>query len=519
MKLRRSGSARPVLSVERLEERLTMSASVGSLHATATPNLTSMKKPLGSSTPYGMTPAQIRTAYGFNNISFNGVVGDGAGQTIAIVDARHDPTIANDLHVFDQTFGLADPPSFNVVNMNGGTKLPKKSRGWSQEIAIDVEWAHAIAPSANILLVEAKSSSYFGTAIDYARHVPGVTVVSVSAGGDEFRSEAAADELFTTLPGHVGITFVFAAGDDGGKAEYPSSSPYVLSVGGTSLYTDGSGHYGGETVWSKGGGGASKYEGVPSYQSGLSLTSRGTPDVTYDGDPETGFAVYDTFGTGGWGQFGGTSIGTPQWAALIAIANQGRSLAGKQPLANAQAALYSMPSADFHDITAGNNNNQATAGYDLSSGLGSPVANMLIPDLVSFNGSTNFTVTPLVSVNTGKTSKQIDFGSIVLGPGAVVSQEVGSGNVQNVPTGVRDLVASNVAARRLSYSLPAVSQTMPSANLAGQWAADSSASRKNGSSKLRRHAKQLAEKLPTFQDAGDTNLAGVDSFFAGLASV
>src|SRR5205823_1403804 len=119
------------------------------------------------------------------------------------------------------------------------------------------------------------------------------------------------------------------------------------SVGGTSLTTDGSGQYVGETVWSSGGGGRSKFEGVPSYQNGLGVTSRGTPDVTYNSDPETGFAVYDTYGTGGWGQFGGTSIGTPQWAALIAIANQGRTLAGKQPLGNAQAALYTMPSADF----------------------------------------------------------------------------------------------------------------------------------------------------------------------------
>src|SRR3954465_2985210 len=117
MKLRRLISRSRPLLLERLEERLTMSASMGSLHAGAIPHLASMKKPFGSSTPYGMTPAQIRTAYGIDNISFNGVVGDGGGQTIAIVDARHDPTVVNDLHVFDQTFGLPDPPSFNVVNM------------------------------------------------------------------------------------------------------------------------------------------------------------------------------------------------------------------------------------------------------------------------------------------------------------------------------------------------------------------------------------------------------------------
>jgi len=351
-----------------------------------------MKKPVGWSFPHGETPARIRAAYDFDNIDFGGIAGDGAGQTIAIVDARSDPTIVNDLAIFDQTFGLPAPPSFTVVNQNGGAKLPKKSRGWSQEIALDVEWAHAIAPAANILLVEAKSATMFGEAIDYARHVPGVTVVSVSAGGKEFKSEQLADELFTTPPGHVGITFVFAAGDDGGVAEYPSSSPNVLSVGGTTLDLSHSGSRIDETVWTYGGGGPSKYEDVPSYQDGLGLASRGTPDVAYNADPETGFAVFDSYGSGGWAQFGGTSAGTPQWAALVAIANQGRAIAGKAPLANAQSALYAMPSSDFHDIVSGDNGFQAQVGYDLATGRGSPIADLLVSDLVAFNGSTDFTV-------------------------------------------------------------------------------------------------------------------------------
>jgi subtilase family serine protease len=380
------------LQIEQLEDRLALSASIGSLERSLANNLSAMKKPVGWAVPHGETPARIRAAYDFDNIDFGGVAGDGAGQTIAIVDARSSPTIANDLAVFDQTFGLPDPPTFTVVNQNGGAKLPKKSRGWAQEIALDVEWAHAIAPAANILLVEAKSASTLGDAIDFARNVPGVTVVSVSAGGKEFKTEQLADELFTTPPGHEGITFVFAAGDDGGVAEYPSSSPNVLSVGGTSLDLSWNGSIVDETVWSDGGGGPSKYEGLPSYQDGLGLTTRGTPDVAYNADPETGFAVFDTYGSGGWAQFGGTSAGTPQWAALVAIANQGRARAGKAPLANAQAALYAMPSSDFHDIVSGNNGSQAHAGYDLATGLGSPIANSLVSDLVAFNGSTDFTV-------------------------------------------------------------------------------------------------------------------------------
>ena len=121
------------------------------------------------------------------------------------------------------------------------------------------------------------------------------------------------------------------------------------------------------------------------------MTNRGTPDVSYDANPSTGFAVYDSYGSGGWAQFGGTSAGAPQWAALIAIADQGRALAGKGSLANAQAALYSLPRSDFHDITSGSNGSSATTGYDVASGLGSPIASSVIRDLVAFNGSTSFT--------------------------------------------------------------------------------------------------------------------------------
>src|SRR5213075_882971 len=126
---------------------------------------------------------------------------------IAIIDAFHDPNIVSDVHVFDAQFGLADPV-MTVVNQRGGSTPPTTDAGWAAEIALDVEWAHAIAPAANILLVEAKSSATLGDAIDYARNVPGVTVISLSVGGKEFRSERAADELLTTPTGHVGETFV-----------------------------------------------------------------------------------------------------------------------------------------------------------------------------------------------------------------------------------------------------------------------------------------------------------------------
>jgi subtilase family serine protease len=423
MRSARARSGRSSLSFEQLENRLPLSAAHGSL-VSAT-HLDPAKKHLGSSVPFGLTPGATRAYYGFDQVSFGGTAADGSGQTIAIVTAHNNPNIASDLAQFDQTFGLAAPPSFQVVNQMGGTKLPKNNKSWGSETALDVEWAHAIAPGANILVVEAKSASLanFAAAIDFARNAPGVSVVSVSAAGDEFNSEALVDSLFTTPPGHPGVTFVFASGDDGGTAEYPSSSPNVLSVGGTSLSLTYPAQWQGESVWPDGGGGASKYEGVPSYQDGLGLTSRGTPDVAYNADPNTGFAVLDSYNIRGWAQFGGTSAGTPQWAALIAIVNQGRTLAGKPPLANAQAALYAMPGSDFHDIVYGDNQtSSATVGYDLASGLGSPIADHLIPDMVAFSGSTDFTVGPPPAVLTppGKSKHHFTTG-VDIAAGPVVS--------------------------------------------------------------------------------------------------
>ena len=141
-----------------------------------------------------MTPTQIRHAYGIDSITFNGVAGDGTGTTIAIVDAYDDPNIANDLHQFDLAYGLPDPPSFTKVSQTGSTtNLPSTDDGWATEIALDVEWSHAIAPGAKILLVEAKSASdaNLDTAEDYARNYTNVVAVTNSWGGSEASSETA----------------------------------------------------------------------------------------------------------------------------------------------------------------------------------------------------------------------------------------------------------------------------------------------------------------------------------------
>jgi subtilase family serine protease len=356
------------------------------------------------------TPAQIRHAYGFDQVSLgNGHVrADGSGQTIAIVDAFHDPNIRSDLHYFDWIFGLPDSPQFTQVDERGGSVWAAQNPAWGLETALDVEWAHAIAPRANILLVEAASANWSDllTAINYARYQPGVVVVSMSWGSVEFSNETAFDAYFTTPAGHVGgsglaggITFVASSGDTGAGTSYPSSSPNVLSVGATSLTVGPWGNYISEKAWSYSGGGLSVFETKPSYQVGVAGTRRGTPDVASDGDPYTGYYVYDTVpygGYSGWFQEAGTSAAAPEWAALIALADQGRALAGRGSLANAQSLIYSLPARDFHDITSGSNGYSAGPGYDLVTGRGTPIAKLVVRDLISVGTRT---VLPVMARN------------------------------------------------------------------------------------------------------------------------
>jgi subtilase family serine protease len=190
------------------------------------------------------------------------------------------------------------------------------------------------------------------------------------------------------------VAFVASAGDDGAEALWPGTSPTVLSVGGTSLNLTNTGAYGSETAWSSSGGGLSSFEPEPSYQTGVQSTGwRSVPDVAYNADPNTGVAVYDSVpqdGQSGWVQMGGTSAGAPQWAALIAIADQGSALSHRVGIDNAAAAIYALPSSDFHDITQGSNGNAATVGYDQVTGRGTPIANLVIGDLVANAQTTSY---------------------------------------------------------------------------------------------------------------------------------
>src|SRR6266542_1871343 len=207
-----------------------------------------------TTSPTGLSPATIKSAYGFSTSATAG-----AGKTIAIVDAYDDPTAESDLGVFSNTFGLPACTTangcFQKVDQRGGTRYPRKDAGWALEISLDVQWAHAIAPGAKILLVEADSNSFTNllAAEDYAK--THAQYVSNSWGAGEFSGETIYDSHFL----QNGVSFFVSAGDAGLPAEYPSSSPNVISVGGTRLQFS-SGTFADETAWSEGGGGCSIYE-------------------------------------------------------------------------------------------------------------------------------------------------------------------------------------------------------------------------------------------------------------------
>src|SRR5262249_55915834 len=157
-----------------------------------------------------------------------------------------------------------------------------------------------------------------------------------------------------TPAGHTAITYVAASGDEGAQrgAEWPASSPNVVAVGGTTLLVSASGTYLGESVWVGSSGGISRFESEPAYHRSLQSSGRRTtPHLSFAADPNTGVAVYTTdpsTGQGTWNQVGGTSLGVPAWAAILAIADEGRALAGKGTLDSSQTlpALYSLPSSD-----------------------------------------------------------------------------------------------------------------------------------------------------------------------------
>ncbi len=386
--------------------------------------------PFVSTSPTGYSPQQMQSAYGVNLVTFGAVQGNGAGQTIAVIDAGDNPGFAptgpnytgSALQVFDQTFGIADPPSFQKFNQTGGTSLPQPISGWGGEIALDIEWAHAMAPMAKIDLVEANTanSSDLFTAARTAATTLGASVVSMSFGSPlEYAGQGSLEPQFDSqyfaaaLATNPYVTFLASTGDHGanpGQApNYPSLSPLVVAVGGTRLNLTASNQWASETGWSyntdsfcptcASGGGISNIYSEPSWQLPYQSTRfRTVPDVSSNADPATGVSVYDPYDNGAstpWSVIGGTSLSSPTWAGLIAIIDQGRALLGENPLngpTQTLPELYALPATDFHDITQGFNYYNAGPGYDLVTGRGSPIANLLIPDMVNFAPATGGTV-------------------------------------------------------------------------------------------------------------------------------
>lgn len=336
-----------------------------------------------STSPVGYAPTQIRHAYGIDSLPATG-----KGHSIAIVDAYDDPTVAADLLTYTQTFklpllnGLPGQPSCTIKSgphpcfekIYSGPK-PKTNAGWALETALDSQWAHAIAPQADLLLIEAPNASLSNlfSAIDLANSFS-PTVVSMSWGGPEFSTEQHYDQHFKP-----GILYTASSGDSGSGSSYPAASPTVLGIGGTHLELDAKGNrLKAESAWKGSGGGISTYEPQPDYQDilGVSSAKRSTPDVSFDADPTTGFAVYSTTGSSkaGWVEVGGTSAGAPEWAALLTLTKTPLSIRTIYQQAGSKEYLQ-----DFWDIASGKNGScgsicTAKKRYDLVTGLGSPKA-------------------------------------------------------------------------------------------------------------------------------------------------
>lgn len=355
--------------------------------------------------PNGFWPADMQTAYGINAVPgvpflANGLAAGGAGVTVAIIDAYDSPNALADLNTFSTQFGLPTfpaaagsvcSPTFTKVSQTGTAKLPSRNSGWEVEINLDTQWVHAIAPCANILLVEATSSSTSNLLAAITYGGAHAQVVSNSWGGGEFRGESSYDTYFQT----ANVVFLASSGDTGGIVEWPSVSDNVLGVGGTNLpvnsSTGGLGT-GTETAWSGSGGGCSSQEPEPSVQKVITFPTacsrRGAPDVAASGGPNSAVAVYISK-QGGWFQVYGTSLACPMWAGMVSIADSQRIASGKVTLSNATladvySAYSSSYSANYNDITSGKAGSySAVAGWDFVTGLGSPKLQNLAPYLVT----------------------------------------------------------------------------------------------------------------------------------------
>jgi subtilase family serine protease len=333
----------------------------------------------------GFAPADLKAAYQLPTLAGN----PGSGPTVAIVDAYDNPNAEADLAAYRVQFGLGpcasssstSPGCFTKVNQTGGSTPPAGNTGWGSEIDLDIEMVSAACPACKILLVEANSNGFgdLMTAVSYAANH--ASFVSNSYGGGEFSSETSYDGNFSK----PGVAFTVSSGDNGYGVEYPAASRNVTAVGGTSLTHATSARGWNETTWSGAGSGCSAYETKPSWQQDTGCTRRTVADVSAVADPNTGVAVYDSYGSQGganWFVYGGTSVAAPFVAGVWA-------LTGTAP-SNPVAQTPYLRSTGWFDVTSGANTNRCRAGYlcqamtgfDGPTGLGTPIG------ATGFGGST-----------------------------------------------------------------------------------------------------------------------------------
>jgi N-acetylneuraminic acid mutarotase len=355
--------------------------------------------------PSGYGPSQLLSAY---DLPANG----GEGATIAIVDAYDDPNAEADLAVYREQFGLPAlaPGQFRKVNQEGAPDdYPVANASWGTEISLDLDMVSAIAPRADIILVEANSDavSDLGAAVNEAVSL-GASYVSNSYGGGETSGDP---QLAAEYFDHPGVAVVASAGDSGYGVQFPAASPNVTAVGGTTLTpAPGTARGWTETVWGNGesgtdgdgtGSGCSQYEPKPSFQTDTGCANRTVADVSADANPDTGVAVYDTYSgingyTPGWGQYGGTSVASPIITATYVLG--GPIAAGSYPNHDPYAHT-----ADLNNVTSGSNGTCSPAylctggpGYNGPTGLGTPAGTG------AFTDTSYGTLTGTVTSATGK---------------------------------------------------------------------------------------------------------------------
>ncbi len=323
----------------------------------------------------------------------------GGWGAIAIVDAYDNPYAAGELTAFSKAYGLPKPKFIKVyANGNGSCKTPPFDPGWGLEESLDIEWAHVMAPSARIILVEACSNSLAD--LTYAEYVAG-SYVAQYGGGDitnswssgEWSGEMAFDPYFYYYYWNQ-ISYFASAGDAGCGAEYPSSSPWIVSAGGTTVNRDPSGNFSNEACWAGSGGGISSVETWSDTYSGSNMgawadyqypifgkSARHTPDISFNADPNSGVVVYDCAYYSGscyYFRVGGTSVSSP---ALAGIVNQAANKLGQgygyytneeNNLIYVEYMLAKEYKTNYYDVTTGSNGCSVGAGWDYCTGVGSP---------------------------------------------------------------------------------------------------------------------------------------------------